>query len=306
MERASLYNFDEISRHDIRIGDRVIIIRSGDVIPKITKVQKEFREGDEKPIKRPTHCPVCGSELLDEGILIKCQNLSCPARVVNSIRYFASRKCMDIEGLGEKIVAQLYGAGLVKSVLDLYDLKMEDLLKLEGFKEKKAQNLLNAIATSRHKEAHYLLNALGVEHIGEVASKTICARYGNDYIDLSEEELMALEGIGPEMAASFCEFMRVNRETVVKLQEIIEPVVEIHKEAEANPFKEKRVVLTGTMSQPREEVKELLEHLGAKVSGSVSQKTDFLIYGEDAGSKYEKAKELGVTLLSEAQMKEMI
>ncbi len=306
VERASLYNFDEISRHDIRIGDRVIIIRSGDVIPKITKVQKEFRNGDEKPITRPTHCPVCGSELLDEGILIKCQNLSCPARVVNSIRYFASRKCMDIEGLGEKIVAQLYDAGLIKSVLDLYGLRIEELLKLEGFKEKKAQNLLRAIEASKHKEDHRLLNALGIEHIGEVASKTICARYGNDYIDVSEEELIALEGIGPEMAASFCEFMRVNRETVQKLQGIIEPTVHIQKEIEENPFKDKRVVLTGTMSQPREVIKDLLDGLGAKVSGSVSKKTDFLIYGEDAGSKYEKAKALGVRLLSEVQMREMI
>jgi DNA ligase (NAD+) len=306
VERASLYNFEEIERKDIRIGDRVIIIRSGDVIPKITKVQTQYRDGTQKVIKRPTRCPVCGSELLDEGILIKCQNLKCPARVVNSIRYFASKNCMDIEGLGEKIVEQLYESGLVKNILDLYSLKIDDLLKLEGFKEKKAQNLINAIENSKGKEDYRLLNGMGIEHIGEVASKSICEIYGNDYVDLSEEDLTKIDGIGEEMAASFTEFMRVNKETVIKLQEIIKPKVTYKNEVIDNPFKDKRVVLTGSMSQPRSKIKDMLESLGAKVSGSVSKNTDFVIYGEDPGSKYDKAKELGVKLLDEKQMMEMI
>ncbi len=306
IERATLHNFDEIERKDIKIGDRVIIIRSGDVIPKIIKVLADFRDGTQRDIPRPTNCPVCKSELLDEGILIKCQNLKCPARVVNSIRYFASKQCMNIDGLGEKIVELLYENGLVESILDLYSLKVEDLLNLEGFKEKKAQNIISAIKKTQGIEAYRLLNGLGIEHIGEVASKKITEIYGNDYIDLSVEDLVKIDGIGKEMAESFCEFMRVNRDLVIKLLDIIKPKVIIKQEAKDNPFKGKTVVLTGSMSESRSLIKKELENLGAKVTNSVSKKTDFVIYGEDAGSKLEKAKSLGVKTLSESEMREMM
>ncbi len=307
VERATLHNFDEIERKDIRIGDYVIILRSGDVIPKITKVLKDRRTGAEKKLERPKYCPVCGSELLDEGALIKCQNLACEARVVNSIIYFASKQCLNIEGLGEKIVEQLYKAGLVKSVLDLYSLRMEDLLLLEGFKEKKARNLLQAIEASKGSELWRFINALGIEHIGEVASKTIAEHFGLKYKDVAKEELMELEGFGEEMAESYVEFMRVNYETVSKLEEIIQPRPPQKKEeASENLFKGKRVVLTGTMSRPRNEIKEMLESYGAKVSSSVSKKTDYLIYGEDAGSKYDKAVSLGVKTITEEEMMEML
>ncbi len=307
VERATLHNFDEIERKDIRIGDYVIILRSGDVIPKITKVLTERRDGSEKVVHRPTSCPVCGSELLDEGALIKCQNLSCEARVVNSIIYFASKQCMNIDGLGEKIVEQLYKEGLVKSVLDLYSLTMEQLLTLEGFKEKKAQNLLNAIEASKGSELWRFINALGIEHIGEVASKQLSQVFGLEYKNATEEQLIALDGFGEEMAKSFLEFMRVNKETVIRLEEIIQPVPPATEvETLDNPFKGKKVVLTGTMSRPRGEIKQMLESLGAKVSSSVSKKTDFVIYGEDAGSKYDKALALGVKTITEEEMTEML
>ncbi len=299
IERATLHNFDEIERKDIRIGDTVIIIRSGDVIPKIIKVLEHYRDGSEKALVRPTLCPVCHSELLDEGVLIKCQNLSCAARVVNSIKYFASKKCMDIDGLGEKIVEALYHDKLIESVLDLFSLTKEQLLEVEGFKEKKAENLLISLENAKGKEAWRLLNALGIEHIGEVASKKITARYGNDYIDLDEEALIMIEGIGEEMAASFMEFMRVNHDTVIKLQEILIPMVEVYKEAVENFFKDKRIVLTGSMQKPRAEIQAILESLGAKISSSVSKKTDIVIYGDDAGSKYDKALKLGVEVMPE-------
>ncbi len=304
IERATLHNFDEIERKGIMIGDSVIIIRSGDVIPKIIKVLEHFRDGSEKKVTRPTHCPVCHSELLDEGILIKCQNLACAARVTNSIKYFASKKCMDIDGLGEKIVEALYHDKKIKSVLDLFSLTKEQLLEVEGFKEKKAQNLLDALESAKEKEAYRLLNALGIEHIGEVASKKICDYFGNDYIDLDEQQLIMIEGIGEEMAASFVEFMRVNHETVKALQAILKPVATKRVEAKENPFKDKTVVLTGAMSHSRGAIQKELEALGAKVTSSVSKKTDFLIYGADAGSKYDKAKKLGVTLLNEDEMRE--
>jgi len=306
VERATLHNFDEIERKDIRIGDMVIIIRSGDVIPKIIKVLEHFRTGNEQKVERPTACPACQSELLDEGALIKCQNLNCPARVVNSIIYFASKQCLNIEGLGEKIVEQLYHEGLVKQIEDLYRLSMEDLLKLEGFKEKKAKNLLNAIEKSKGVECWRFINGLGIEHIGEVASKKICETYGLEFMELSKEALMALDGFGEEMAESFLEFMRVNHDKVARLLEIIQPKAPEKKVIVESPFTGKTVVLTGSMSKSRGEIKALLEEMGAKVTGSVSKKTDIVIYGEDAGSKYEKAKQLGVQLMPEDEMWELI
>lgn len=306
VERASLHNFDEIARKDIRINDEVIIIRSGDVIPKITKVFTERRDGTQFEIPRPISCPDCSSELLDDGALIKCQNLDCPSRVVNSIIYFASKNCMNIDGLGNKIVETLVNEKKIYDILDLYSLKYEDLENLEGFKEKKINNLLNAIENTKGTALHRIINALGIEHIGEVASKQICLEFGLNVIDITFEELIALDGIGEQMANSFCEFMRVNKEVVLKLFEIINPLVEEKKEIKENNFKGKTIVLTGTMSVSRGDIKKMLEDMGAKIASSVSKKTDFVIYGEDAGSKYDKAIELNVPVLTENEMNNMI
>ena len=306
VERATLHNFDEIQRLDLKIGDEIIIIRSGDVIPKITKFLKDRRDGNEKEILKPTICPDCSSELLIEDIMIKCQNLDCPSRVVNSIIYFASKNCLNIDGLGDKIVELLVNEKKIFDILDLYSLKYEDLENLEGFKEKKINNLLNAIENSKNSELHRVLTALGIEHIGEVASKSICSKFGLNLVDISFEDLISIDGIGEQMANSFLEFFRVNREFVLKLFYILKPKVTIKEEAKDNIFKNKTVVVTGTMSKSRDEIKIFLENLGAKVSSSVSKKTDFLIYGEDAGSKYDKAIELGVKILSEDEMNSIV
>ncbi|QFR43538.1 NAD-dependent DNA ligase LigA [Sulfurimonas xiamenensis] len=307
VERATLHNFDEIDRKDIRINDKVIILRSGDVIPKIIKVLTHERDGSEIKYERPTTCPVCGSELLDEGVLLKCQNLKCEARVINSIIYFASKPCLNIDGLGSKIVEALFNSGLVKSVLDLFDLTLNKLLTLEGFKEKKAQNLLNSLEAAKGCDYWRFVNSLGIEHIGEVASKTLSSRFGSSFIDATKEELVSLEGFGEEMTESVLEFVRVNRDTILKLQEILRPLEpKQREEAKENPFKGKSVVLTGSMSESRDATKEMLEALGAKVVSSVSKKTDFVIYGEDAGSKYDKAVNLGVAVLSEQEMRKKI
>ena len=302
VERATLHNFDEIKRKDIRINDTVIIIRSGDVIPKITKVQTNFRNGSEKRVQRPTHCPVCRSELLDEGILLKCQNLLCKARVVNSIIYFASKQCLNIEGLGDKIVKLLYDKKIIKSVLDLFKLQEEKLLQLEGFKEKKVKNILKSISSIKGVDCWRFINALGIEHIGEVASKKICQKFGSKILEISKEELLEINGFGLEMAESFLDFIRVNKELILKLLDIISPK-EPKKINIADSFlKDKTVVITGSMSKPRDKIKETLEKYGAKVTSSVSKKTDFLIYGKDAGSKFEKAKKMGVKAISEEEM----
>ena len=307
VERATLHNFDEIDRKDIRLGDTVIILRSGDVIPKIIKVLTHERTGGEVAVIRPSTCPVCESELLDEGVLLKCQNLSCEARVVNSIMYFASKPCLNIDGLGVKIVEALFTSGLVKNVTDLFDLTLEKLLELEGFKEKKSQNLLNSLENAKGCEYWRFINSLGIEHVGEVASKTLSDNFGFSFVDATKEQIIECDGIGEEMAESVLEFVRVNRETIRNLQSILEPIEPVKREeAKENPFKAKTVVLTGSMSESRGTIKEMLEELGAKVSGSVSKKTDFLIYGEDAGSKYDKAMGLGVECLTEEAMREKL
>jgi len=306
VERASLHNYDEIARLDLRINDEVIIIKSGDIIPKITKVFTDRRDGSQNKISRPTSCPKCSSELLDEGTLIKCQNLDCPSIVANSIIYFASKNCMNIDGLGIKIVEQLVREKKIYDILDLYKLKYEDLEGLESFKEKKINNLLNAIKNTKNSQLHRVINALGIEHIGEVASKQICLEFGLEVINIDFDSLLALDGIGEQMANSFCEFMRVNHDLVLKLIEIIEPTIEEKVEIEENIFKGKTVVLTGTMSISRGIIKKELEALGAKVSSSVSKKTDYLIFGEDAGSKYDKALELKVKTITEEEMRDLI
>jgi len=304
--RATLHNFDEIERKGLMIGDAVILIRSGDVIPKITKVLADRRNGSEQEITRPTECPTCNQELLDEGTLIKCQNLDCPDRVVNSIIHFAKKGCMNIDGLGSKIVEILVKEEKIKDILGLYHLEFEDLEGMEGFKEKRIQKLLDAIEVTKGVPLHRLISAMGIEHIGEVASKALALEFGLGIVDVTLEQVVALDGLGEEMANSLLEFMRVNHDFVLKLFDEVQPTVEEKVEAVENPFKDKTVVLTGTMSVSRSVIKEMLEKLGAKVSGSVSKKTDFLVYGEDAGSKLTKAESLGVTTLTEDEMRGML
>ncbi len=306
VSRATLHNFDEIERKDIHIGDSVIIIRSGDVIPKIIKVLVDRRDGKEIPVARPTECPTCNSELLDEGTLIKCQNLHCPDRVINSIIHFARKGCMNIDGLGSKIVELLVKEGIIKDILDLYFIKYEDIEHLEGFKEKRINNLIGAIQATKGVPLYRLINAMGIEHIGEVASKALALEFGLSIVDVEFDAVVEIDGIGEEMANSLLEFMRVNHDFVLKLFEVIQPTVEEKVEAEENPFKNKTVVLTGSMSVSRGIVKEMLEKLGAKVSGSVSKKTDYVVYGDDAGSKLTKAESLGVKTLTEDEMREML
>jgi DNA ligase (NAD+) len=304
--RATLHNYDEIERLGLKINDSVIIIKSGDIIPKITKVLTERRDGSELEIHRPIKCPTCEKELFDEGILIKCQNLDCPDRVINSIIYFASKNCMNIDGLGNKIVELLVNEGKIKDILDLYSLRYDDLVGLESFKDKKINNLLSSIENTKNSELHRLVNALGIEHIGEVASKQICDEFGILVFKTTEEQLLNLEGIGEQMAKSFLEFARVNQDLIDKLFNTINPTVKEKIEAKENIFKGKSVVLTGTMSKSRDEMKKFFEDLGAKIVSSVSKKTDFVVYGEEAGSKYDKALAIGVNTIYANNIQDML
>ena len=304
VNRATLHNFDEITKKDLRVGDSVIIIRSGDVIPKITKVLKDRRDGSEIEIKRVTNCPNCQEELLDEGILLKCQNLNCSARVINNIKYFASKGCMNIDGLGESIIKMLYDAKIVKEISDLYEIDREKVLVLDGFKDKRVDNLIKSIENSKGVEGWRFLRSLGGEHIGETASKKICDRFGLEFFDITKESLLEIDGIGQQIAESFVEFMKVNIKKVKELMSIIKPIIIEKGEIKESPFNNKKVVLTGTMSQSRGEIKKILENLGATVGSSISKKTDYLIYGQSAGSKLDKARGLDVKCITEDEMRD--
>jgi len=306
VKRATLHNFDEIERKGLKLGDWVILIRSGDVIPKITKVLTDRRNGKEKNILRPIQCPTCGSKLLDNGTLIKCQNLNCPDRIINSIIHFTKKGCMDIAGVGSKMVELLVKENKIKNILDLYSLKVEDLEKLKGFQRKKAENTINAINNSRKKALKNFINGLGIEHIGEVASKYIALEFGLDFVNATKEQLIEVDGVGQETADSFVEFIRINRDSVLKLLKIINPTVEERVKAKDTLFKDKIVVLTGAMSESRAKIVEKLTALGAKVTTSVSRKTDYLIYSKDVGSKYQKAKELNIKTLAEDDIREYL
>ncbi len=307
IKNATLHNFDEIKRLDIKIGDFVSVIRSGDVIPKITAVFAARRDGSEQPIIRPTTCPKCASELFYDGAaVLKCQNLSCEARFLGSLIYFCSKKCMDIDGLAEAILAQLVAQNKIAKIADIYRLVATDLADLEGFKDKKIANLLNAINASKTPDLWRFITALGIENIGEVAAKKIANAFKDEWINASQNEIAELDGFGPAMSASWAEFWRVNRNIVDELLEFIEPIYPQNSVATSGIFSGKTVVITGTLSQPRDDFKAILEAAGAKISSSVSAKTDFLLAGENAGSKLNKALELGVKVISEADFKAMI
>lgn len=306
ISRATLHNFDEIHKKDIQINDFVILIRSGDVIPKIIKSLPALRDGTQKPCEIPHFCPICGSELLIEEKLIKCQNLNCEARIKNSIIHFASKNALNIDGLGQKIVELLFDMQKITSIEDLFSLKYEDLATLEGFKEKKINNLLEAIANTKNMDLWRVINALGIEHIGEGASKKLALSFGMDFWNKTYEEYLELEGFGEEMANSLVEFCKVNQERLKKLLAILSPKILTLAASENSNIKGKTFVITGTLSQKREFYQEKLESLGAKVSGSVSNKTDFLLCGKEAGSKLQKAQQLGVKILDEEEFNQLL
>lgn len=306
ISRATLHNFSEIEKKDIRVGDEVIIIRSGDVIPKIIKSIKEVRNGSEQIIHKPTHCPICQSELLIEEKFIKCQNLSCEARKIESLTHFVSKKALNIDGLGGKIIQQLFEEKLINNLEDIFSLQYDQLIVLEGWKDKKVKNTLESIKATKGVEMWRFINALGIEHIGEGASKKLQESFGHEVFQKNQEDVIGLDGFGEEMAKSFDEFISVNQSRIKTLLSILQPTCIQKTINPSSPFLGKSVVLTGTMSKDRESIKILLESLGAKVSSSVSKKTDFLIYGENAGSKLEKAQDLGIECLNEEEFNALI
>ncbi|NPV82509.1 MAG: NAD-dependent DNA ligase LigA [Candidatus Aminicenantes bacterium] len=313
ISRCTLHNEEELKRKDIRVGDYVLLERSGDVIPHVVSVMKERRTGREKPFAWPKNCPVCHTAIYkEEGEAIsRCINPSCPARIRESILHFASRRAMNIEGLGEALVDQLLDSGLIKQIPDLYHLKYEDLVKLERMGPKSARNLLDQIEESKSRELWRLIFALGIRQVGEKLAQSLARKF----LDLeklaraSQEELMALEDVGPKVAASIVFFFR-QPENLKLLERLKAAGLKFREKAEKagpQPLQGLSFVLTGTLSSmTRDQAKEKIESLGGSVSSSVSKKTDYLVVGEEPGSKLEKARELGVKTLDEKEFLKMI
>ena len=304
VSRVTLHNESFIEELDIRIGDWVLVHKAGGVIPEILRVLKERRTGEEKPILWPEACPECGHPLLKEGKVHRCPNPLCPAKRFEAIRHYASRKAMDIQGLGEKLIEKLLERGLVRDVADLYRLKKEDLLNLERMGEKSAQNLLRQIEESKRRGLERLLYALGLPGVGEVLARNLALRFGHmdRLLEADLEELLQVEGVGELTARAILNTLRdpAFRDLVRRLKEA--GVEMAAKEREGEALKGLIFVITGELSRPREEVKALLRRLGAKVTDSVSRKTSFLVVGESPGSKLEKARALGVPTLSEEEL----
>ncbi len=305
VSRASLHNFDEVERLDARVGDTVLIQRAGDVIPGVVTVIKEKRTGREAPILPPEKCPVCGAQAVKEGAYYKCVNISCPAKLVQAIKHFASRRAMDIEGLGGKTAELLVEEGLVKDLSDVYSLKSEHLLKLPGFAEKSAQNLLEALEKSKHPTLARFIYAIGIPNVGEYTAQVL-ARYFESWKNLEKAsltELIEIKGIGPETARSVVSFLQEkrNKKTVEKMLKAGLTLQEEKKKKES-PLVDKTVVFTGALSSmTRDEAKAMVEKLGGTVSNSVSRKTDLVIVGESPGSKYQRAQQLGIKVINEEE-----
>jgi DNA ligase (NAD+) len=314
VKRATLHNYEDLSRKDVRVGDTVIIEKGGDVIPKVVRVILEKRPAGATPFQMPEKCPVCGDPVVREAdeVATRCVNPACPAVVREALRHFCGRRAMNIEGLGEKLVDQLVTAGLLGDVASIYDLKASDLVELERWGEKSAANLIEEIDRSKSNDASRLLFALGIRHVGEKAAKTLIGHFGS--IDAlaaaSEEQLQAVDEVGPNTAAALRAWFAHprHRDLIENLRRHgVRLDGQLQARAPEGAMSGKTVVITGTLSGiSREEAAERLAAAGAKVAGSVSKKTDYVVVGESAGSKLEKAKALGVATVTWEEMLEIL
>ena len=311
VSRATLHNEDEIERLGLEIGDEVVIERSGDVIPKVVRVssQGSWR----KPFRMPEKCPVCGSKVVrEEGeAASRCINANCPARLKESILHFASRNVMNIDGMGEALVDQLVDRGIVKSIADIYELKIEDLMDLDRMGVKSAGNVIRNIQNSRENPLPRVISALGIRFVGERTAVFLAEAFSSmDAIASGNaDELQMAEEVGPKVAESIVQFFRVpgNRDLIDRLRAAGLQFTYESTRPKAGPLHGMTFVLTGTLpSLSRDEAKELIERAGGKVAGSVSKKTTFLVAGSDAGSKLGKAMELGIPVLTEQELREKV
>lgn len=314
VSRATLHNEDIIREKDVRIGDTVIVQRAGDVIPEVVAVVREKRTGGEQEFHMPDRCPVCGAEVvrLPGEVAVRCTGVACPAQLKEQLIHFASRDAMNIEGLGPAIITQLMDAGLVEDAADLYYLKYEDVVKLERMADKSARNLLEAIAATRDNPLHRLMYGLGIRYVGEKVSRVLADHFGSmDALAAAgQEELTAIPEIGPKIAASVVAFFR-QEQTHRLLEKLRRAGIKMEERravpARESPLAGKTVVFTGTLeSVGRKEAEELVAFLGGRSSGSVSRQTDYVVVGANPGSKYDRARELGVRILTEEEFRRLV
>ena len=313
ISKTTLHNEDFIKQKDIREGDIVVIQKAGDVIPEIVEVKKRKRTGNEKKFEMPTNCPVCGAQLVREPgeAAWYCNGIECPAKLYRGIIHFASRDAMDIVGLGDAIIEELINRGLISNITDLYKLTLEDIASLKKNGKKFAQNLMNSIEASKHRDLYRLVNALGIRHVGIKIAKSLCKKYNtmDKLMNASYEDLYMNEEIGKIIAQSIYEFFR-EEQTIDLINKLKSYGVNMEAEQEDEidqRFEGQTFVLTGTLEKySRDEASEIIEKFGGKTSGTVSKKTSYVLTGESAGSKLTKAKELGIKIISEQEFEKMI
>jgi DNA ligase (NAD+) len=311
ISRATLHNEDYVKEKGILIGDTVVVERAGDVIPQVVRPVVEERAGAERAFAMPTHCPVCGEPVSrPEGEAVtRCINARCPAQALEHIIHWSSKGAMDIEGLGEKVATRFFDLGLIRDPADIYDLGEEQISPLEGFGEKSAENLIRGIERSKEQPFPRVLYALGIRHVGSVTAELIAARFGGEDLlrGVSVEQLTEINGVGEVVARAVVEYFALddNRTLVERLMR-----VGLHFERVAStsdgPLAGKRMVITGTLSKPRGEFVERLEAAGGTFTSSVSKNTDYVLAGEEAGSKLERARELSVPVIDEAGFEELV
>ena len=313
ISKTTLHNEDFIKEKEIKIGDTVVIQKAGDVIPEIVKVIKEKRTGEEHDFEMPRICPVCGAEAIrEEGeAAIRCTGIECPAKLFRNLVHFVSREAMNIDGLGENIIQQLLDKGLISNISDIYELKFEDVASLKKNGKKFAQNLIDSINVSKQNDLYRLITALGIRHVGGKASKLLARKYKtiDNLSKASFEELSEINDIGEVMANSIKEFFIQDqtKDLIEKLKDAGVNTVSIEEENTDNRFDSKIFVLTGSLERyTRKEAEDIIEKFGGKTSSSVSKKTDYVLAGEEAGSKLTKAQSLGVEIISEEEFSNMI
>ena len=313
ISKTTLHNEDFIKEKDLKIGDTVVIQKAGDVIPEIVEVKKEKRTGNEKEFEMPKQCPVCGAKTVrEEGeAAIRCTGIECPAKLFRNLVHFVSREAMNIDGLGENIIQQLLDKKLIENIADIYTLTFEEIASLKKNGKKFAQNLIDSINKSKENDLYHLLTALGIRHVGVKASKLLAKKYKtmDNLMQASLEELSEIKDIGEIMATSIQEFFRQEQtqDLIQKLKDAGVNMNYLEEAGEDNRFEGKTFVLTGSLEKyTRGEASNIIEKLGGKTSGTVSKKTDYVLAGEEAGSKLTKAQNLGVTIISETEFEEMI
>jgi DNA ligase (NAD+) len=312
ISRATLHNEDYIKEKGILIGDKVVVERAGDVIPQVVRPVVEERTGDERAFEMPTHCPVCGEPVSrPEGEAVtRCVNARCPAQALEHIIHWSSKGAMDIDGLGEKVATRFFDLGLIKDPADIYDLREEQISPLEGFGEKSAENLILAIERSKEQPFPRVLYALGIRHVGSVTAELIAERFsGEDLLrGVSVEQLTEINGVGGVVARAMVEYFALedNRDLVERLMRVGLHFERVSDGPSDGPLAGKRMVITGALSRPRGEFVERLEAAGGTFTSSVSKNTDYLLAGEEAGSKLDRARELGVPVIDETGFEELL